>query len=41
MNGKGDRNRTADRKKFRDNMDAIFNKPKKRKPKKEKKDAKE
>ena len=25
QNGKGDRNRIADRKKFRDNMDAIFN----------------
>ena len=30
QNGKGDKNRTADRKKFRDNMDSIFNKPKKK-----------
>ena len=29
QNGKGDRNRIADRKKFRDNMDAIFNNSKK------------
>lgn len=29
QNGKGDRNRIADRKKFRENMDAIFGKPKK------------
>ena len=29
QNGKGDRNRIADRKKFRDNMDAIFNYSKK------------
>lgn len=30
QNGKGDKNRTTDRAKFRDNLDTIFNKPKKK-----------